>query len=70
MARGWEDIAALVLIFRGLFLLIPAVIFIVFLIIKWRNRNFGLKDVKDFVTDTKDKMLQKVRGEKKKWEHF
>ncbi len=70
MARGWEDIAALVLIFRGLFLLIPAVIFLVFLIIKWRNRTFGLKDVKDFVTDTKDKMLQKVRGEKKKWEHF
>ena len=70
IGRGWEDIAALVLILRCLFLLIPAVIFLAFLIIKWRNRTFGFKDIKEFVIDTKDRMVQKVRGEKKKWEHF
>lgn len=70
IARGWEDIAALALIFRCLFLLVPAVIFIVFLIIKWRNRTFTFKDIKNFVVDTGDRMIQKARGEKNKWEHF
>ncbi len=70
IGRGWEDVAALALIFRCLFLLIPAVIFVVFLIIKWKNRTFGFRDVKNFAIDIKDKALQKVRGEKNKWEHF
>jgi len=70
VGRGWEDIAALVLIFRCLFLLIPAVIFIAFLIIKWKNRNFTFKDIRNFVVDTKDKMVQKAHSEKNKWEHF
>lgn len=70
IGRGWEDIAALTLVFRCLFLLIPAVIFVVFLVIKWRNRTFTFKDIKNLVIDTKDKMVQKARGEKNKWEHF
>ncbi len=70
IARGWEDIAALVLILRCLFLLIPAVIFIVFLIIKWKSRTFTWKDIRNFAVDAKDSLVQKVRGEKNKWEHF
>lgn len=70
IGRGWEDMAAMVLVFRFLFLLIPAVIFIVFLIIKWRNRTFTFKDIKNLAIDTKDRIVQKARGEKNKWEHF
>ena len=70
IGRGWEDMAALALVFRCLFLLVPAVILVVFLIIKWKNRTFTFKDIKNFVIDTKDKIIQKAQGEKRKWEHF
>ena len=74
IARGWEDIKALVLLFQFIFLLIPGVIIIVFLIIKWKNRSFTWKDVGNSIINTKDRIVQKarasVREEKDKWEHF
>lgn len=74
IARGWEDIRALVLLFQFIFLLIPGVIILVFLIIKWKNRSFTWKDVGSFIINTKDRIVQKarvsVREEKDKWEHF
>lgn len=70
IGRGWEDMAALALVLRFLLLLIPGVIFVVFLIIKWRNRSFTFQDVKNLAVDAKDRAVGKIRREKNKWEHF
>lgn len=70
MARGYEDVRAVVLILQFLLLLIPAVILFVFLIIRWKNRKWHAKDVWIFLTDKKDRALEKARAEKSKWKHF
>lgn len=70
IGRGWEDVKAVVLLFQILFLLIPGVIITIFLIIKWKNRTWTYKDIINFIIQTKDKMVQRARGEKNKWQHF
>ena len=70
VARGYEDISALVLIFRFLFLLIAGIILIVFLIIKWKNRQFTWKSLWMQVMDKMEQIRTKTREEKTKWEKF
>lgn len=70
IARGYEDVKALVLLLQFLLLLIPAVIILAFLIIKWRNRSFTWKDIGGRLIDWKDGMRKRAKGEKDKWEHF
>lgn len=70
IARGYEDIMGVVLLLQFILLLIPAVIFLVFLIIKWKNRSWHAKDVLAYLTDKKDRALEKARAEKNKWKHF
>lgn len=61
IARGYEDIRAVVLIFQFLFLLIPSVIILVFLIIKWKHRKYTTRDLIYILMDKKDKALEKAR---------
>lgn len=70
IGRGYEDVKALVLLFQFIFLLIPCVIILVFLIIKWKNRSFTWKDVGNYLIDTKDRIRQNAKEQKDKWEHF
>lgn len=70
IGRGWEDIKALVLVFQCIFLLLPTVIIVVFLIKKWKNKKITLKDVGRFVMETRDSIFMKARSEKEKWQHF
>lgn len=70
IARGWEDVKVLILLFQFILLFIPAEIIVVFLIIRWKNRNFTLKDVWNFMLEKKDTLRKKARGEKDKWQHF
>ncbi len=70
IARGYEDVRAVVLLFQFIFLLIPAVIIVVFLIIKWKNRKYKAKDIWILLMDKKDRMLEKTRAEKNKWKDF
>lgn len=70
IARGYEDVRAMILFFQFVFLLVPSVIILVFLFIKWKNRTFTAKDVWNYLVDKKDRGLEKIRGERKKWEHF
>lgn len=70
IARGYEDIKAIVLIFQILFLLIPTVIIVIFLIIKWKNRSFTWKDIGNRLIDAKDRIRQSAKAKKDKWEHF
>ena len=48
MARGYEDIRAVILFLQMILLLIPALIVLVFLIIKWKNRKYTWKDIQKF----------------------
>ncbi|MBD5395390.1 MAG: hypothetical protein HDR23_06080 [Lachnospiraceae bacterium] len=70
IARGYEDVRAVVLLLQFVFLLIPTVIMLIFLIIKWRNRKYTVKDIWLFLVDKKDRALEKARAEKNKWEDF
>lgn len=70
IGRGAEDVKALALLGQGIFLLIPTVIVAVFLIIKWKNRNFTWKDVGNYLVDVKDKLRRHAAEKKDKWEHF
>lgn len=70
IARGYEDIRALVLLFQFILLLIPAIILLIFLIIKWKNRKYKLKDIWMYLMDKKDRAFEKARAEKNKWEDF
>ena len=70
IARGWEDVRALVLLLQIFLLAVPGLIVLVFIIKKWKNKTFTWKDVGNFVLDMKDKAVQKVRREKDKWEEF
>ena len=70
IARGYEDVRAVVLLLQFVFLLIPTVIMLIFLIIKWRNRKYTVKDIWLFLVDKKDRALERARAEKNKWEDF
>lgn len=45
IARGWEDILAMILLLRAIFLLIPVVMLIVLVVKLWRRRTWNLKTV-------------------------
>ena len=70
VARGYEDVCALILIFQFLFLLIPGTILIVFFIWKWRHRTFTWKDLGNRIIDIRDGLRKKSRRENEKWENF
>lgn len=70
IARGWEDIMALVLLVRILLLLVTLGIIITYLVIRLKNRKLTIKDVGNFFIDTKERIRQHAKDEKDKWEHF
>lgn len=70
IARGYEDVLALLLLFQMILLAVPVIIITVFLFLKWKNRTFTGKDIWNHLIDAKDRAIEKSRREKNKWEHF
>ncbi len=70
IARGWEDIFAVILILQVISLLIPGTILIVTLVILWRRKNWTWKDVILLLRTIKDNVLDKFHKEKNKWKDF
>ena len=66
MARGIEDISALVLLLQFILLLLPIVIVVSFLITKWRKRTFSWRDVERKVIDIKNRSIQYLQSIKNK----
>ncbi len=70
IARGWEDILAMVLVLRILFLLIPAVLLVILLVSMWRHRRWRFADLRDRFEDWMErrrlKRAQTPKKEKKK----
>ena len=54
IARGWEDVMAMVTLWQGILLVVPAIIIIGFLWICWRNRTWTWKDVYVFLQDKRN----------------
>lgn len=69
-ARGWEDIFAAILILQILSLLIPSVIVVITVILLWKRKQWTWRDVLRFLENRKDKIAERFRSEKNKWEHF
>ncbi len=70
IARGWEDIFAVVLILQVISLLIPAIILIVTLVILWKRKRWTWKDVILVLQAVKDKVFDKFHKQKNKWKDF
>lgn len=65
VARGWEDVRALILCLQILLLLIPVLMSICYLIIKWKNRTFTAKDIGNYFLDLKEKLIENCYRKKK-----
>lgn len=65
IARGYEDIIALLTVFMILLLLYPAILAIVLFIIWWRHKGWTLKDVWHVAKDKAERFAEKKREEKK-----
>lgn len=70
VARGWEDVLAIVLILQMLFLLIPFFIVVTFLILSWKRRQWTWKDVGNVLAECRDRIMDKFHREKNKWKYF
>lgn len=55
VARGYEDVLALLLLLRCFLLVFSGSILLVFLIWLWRHRNFSMKDIRNWLEDWKER---------------
>ncbi len=70
VARGWEDVLAIVLALQILFLLIPSAIAAAALIIVWKRKQWTWKDVGHFLIRCRDRVSDRFHSEKNKWKYF
>lgn len=66
LARGYEDILALLLIFRILFLLYPVMMLIILVIFLWKHRKWRFKDVKEFFVRKMEELREKRKRKKER----
>lgn len=62
VARGWEDILALVLLFRVIFLLIPVTMLVIVLVKMWKRRTWSRKDVPGLMKRGFEVILKGIKG--------
>lgn len=70
IARAYEDVLALLLVFQTLFLLIPIVFVCIWVVYAWKHRTWNMRSVGKSIVVFKDNFVEKCREEKHKWKHF
>lgn len=70
VARGWEDVFAVILVLQILLLLCPSVIVVSALILSWKRRQWTWKDAGHFLLECKDRAADRFHSEKSKWKYF
>ena len=65
IARGYEDIIAVLTLLMLLCLLYPIVLLVVFFIKWWRHKGWTLKDVGNRLKDKEERFMEKRRAKKK-----
>lgn len=66
LARGYEDIIALITVFMILFLLYPVVLIIVLLVIWWKHKNWTMHDVRVYLINRAELYMEKKRIRRQK----
>lgn len=64
IARGYEDMVSLLLVFEILFLTYPVLLVVILLVRLWRRRTWHIKDIKNFLIDRKDRYRENRRKNK------
>lgn len=62
IARGYEDILALLLVFRAIFLLYPVILAVTALFISWKHRTWTAKTVYLYLKDKGERCMEKRRA--------
>lgn len=66
IARGYEDIAAVLTLFELLFLAYPVLLALVLFIIWWRHKGWTLRDVRLKLQDKAERLVEKLRARRNK----
>ncbi len=66
IARGYEDILILMLVFRIMFILYPCVLLFISLVIAWKHKTWTTKSVFLLLKDKWDLLLEKLREKKRR----
>lgn len=61
IARGYEDILALLTLFALLFLLFPVIVGLIYLIKWWKRKNWTMKSVYDTIKDKGERQVEFLR---------
>lgn len=64
IARGYEDILILILVFRLLFILYPIVLIVIAVVIAWKHRTWTVKGVYLHLKDKLERMWEKQRAKR------
>lgn len=70
IARGWEDVLAIVLVLQILCLLIPGTIIAVTVVVLWKRKKWTWRDLWLLLVAVKDKIAGRFHKEKNKWKYF
>jgi len=62
IARGYEDILAVLTLFELIFLAYPAVLALVFFCIWWKHKGWTLRDVRLWIMDKAERGMEKLRA--------
>ena len=65
IARGYEDIIALLLLFMIILIVYPTVLIVLLIIYLWRHKTWTVKSVWDMGKDKWERYLEKKREERK-----
>lgn len=66
IARGYEDILALLLVFEFFFLMYPITLTIIAAVTTWKHRTWTARSVRLYLKDKWERMWEKVRENRKK----
>ncbi len=66
IARGYEDILALLTLFELLLVIYPIALAMVFFCIWWKHKGWTLRDVRLKVADKAERVMEKIRAKRKK----
>jgi MacB-like periplasmic core domain len=65
VARGYEDILAFILLWKFIFLLIPAILLVIYLIYRYRHRTWNMKTILIAGSDLKEKLVLQYKNRDK-----
>lgn len=66
VARGYEDVLAMILLWKGIFLFIPLVIGIIYLGYRFKHRTWNVRSIIESMITLKEKMIQKYKTKENK----